>query len=652
MNNLRYLFAAALLILSANLKSQTKAITFGEVPREDVEMKTYEPDPGADAVFLEDYGRAHLSLDAEYNIQTVFEHHIRIKIINSNGFDYADFKKIFYSSGRLDHIQAATYNIENGEVVATKVERKNIYYTSSSNQRRGLSFTFPDVRVGSVLELKYTFTSYGFYDLFPWYFQKEIPVRHGGYLVEIPGYFAYKITATGNLEKIKFSKKEERVEFGNQFVEGLTAQWSYSGMPAYRPEIFSTGSDDYVARVNFELAKIDIPGHYYKDVSPTYARLSELLLDDPDFGNVLKGIIFLSGEAKKLTANAKSDTEKMKLIYDYVSQNFIWNDQFDAFISQPLRKTFVKGRGNSADINMLFIALCRTAGVPADPVILSTRENGKLNRFFPVMQQFNDVIAQVRVDGQSYLVDATDPLRSFDMLPMECLNEVGWLVVSSGSGWVDLKNNERENTLTNYNIELSRDGIFSGNVQSVYSGYDGYTVRQNLKYAGESGYKDILRHEYGNRTLDNFEWSNIADLGKPVVEKCEITINNAVEKIGSDIAFMPVFMNEFENNPFFSEERLSPVDFGCPKDFKYSANILIPDGYNVVELPATLKLALPHSGGSYIFNATTDGKAITIQVSISRTSVSFEREDYELLREFWARIIQKQQELVILRPNV
>ena len=111
-------------------------------------------------------------------------------------------------------------------------------------------------------------------------------------------------------------------------------------------------------------------------------------------------------------------------------------------------------------------------------------------------------------------------------------------------------------------------------------------------------------------------------------------------------------MNEFEKNPFFSEERLSPVDFGCPKDFKYSANILIPDGYNVVELPATLKLALPHSGGSYIFNATTDGKAITIQVSISRTSVSFEREDYELLREFWARIIQKQQELVILRPNV
>jgi hypothetical protein len=156
MNNLKFLFVVPALLLSVNLKAQIKSITFGDIPLEDVEMTSYAPDLGADAVYLENFGRVHLTFSAEGGIQTVFECHSRIKILNNDGFKYADFKKTFYNSGKIERIQAATYNLENGMIVASKLDKKNIYYGKASNQRRSISFTFPNVRAGSVLELKYT----------------------------------------------------------------------------------------------------------------------------------------------------------------------------------------------------------------------------------------------------------------------------------------------------------------------------------------------------------------------------------------------------------------------------------------------------------------------------------------------------------------
>jgi hypothetical protein len=652
MNNLKFLFVFSAMLLTVTLRAQINAVTFGDIPSEDVEMKTYEPDPGADAVYLENFGRVHLTYTGEGIIKTVFEHHFRIKILNSDGFDYADFKASFYNSGKIERIQAATYNMENGSVVTSKLDKKNIYYSNSSNQRRNISFTFPNVRAGSVLELKYTYTYDGYYDLYPWSFQEDIPVRRGGFTADIPGYFTYKISATGDLKNVRYNRAEEKVDFGYDYVDGVSATWAYSNMQAYRPEPYSTGSDDYFAKVTFELSKIEITGFYYKDVSPSYDKLSQKMLDDESFGDVLKNEMFLKNKVIRQAETANGGLEKLKIIYNYITQNFVWNDNFDVFASQNLKKTMAEQRGNSADLNMLLIAMLRKVGVSADPVILSTRENGRLNRFFPIMQKFNDVIAKVNIDGVVYLVDATDPLRPYNMLPFECLNEVGWLVNTTGSGWVKLKNDEKESTVTSVNLALSDKGVFKGSVQSIYSGYDAYSLRQLMKLAGESGYTDFVRHEFGNQSFDNFAWENIAELDKPVQERFDITIENATILYGGKIAFKPVFQKGLAINQFYSEERLSPVDFGCPKDEKYSATIIIPQGYKVEELPASIKVSLPENGGTFIYDVSANENTITVQVSTTISNVMFSPTDYNLLREFWARIIQKQEELIILRPNV
>ena len=61
--------------------------------------------------------------------------------------------------------------------------------------------------------------------------------------------------------------------------------------------------------------------------------------------------------------------------------------------SNSLRNVMNKEKGSSAEINMILIAMLRSAGLNADPVILSTRSNGSLNQNSAMMQQFNYLVA-------------------------------------------------------------------------------------------------------------------------------------------------------------------------------------------------------------------------------------------------------------------
>ena len=62
---------------------------------------------------------------------------------------------------------------------------------------------------------------------------------------------------------------------------------------------------------------------------------------------------------------------------------------------------FLKTRqGNVAEINLLLTAMLRKAGIEADPMILSTRDNGIANTSYPLISEYNYVICVVFREGQ------------------------------------------------------------------------------------------------------------------------------------------------------------------------------------------------------------------------------------------------------------
>lgn len=649
--NLRQIaFILISMVFNIGLQGQIKEITFGEIPEEDLEMKEYTPDPSADAVILENY--ASVSMRSGDKILVITDRHVRIKIINTDGLDYANVEIPYGNDDKVIGIKAASYNMEDGKMVTGMVDRKSMYHEDISRYRKIARFSIPNVRSGSVIEYMYRVESPDIFTLYTLEFQHEIPVARCGFHVEFPGYFEYKFVTGGDLSMIRYNKSETKVNFGSRIVEGFRGHWTAFNVPAYREEPFSTGSEDYYTRIGFELSKIEIPGYYFEDVSPTYPKLSKKLLERSDFGLYLKSGSSIRKKAGELKAMGGSETDLLRRIYAFVSEHMMWNGYVDYTSSATMKKIFSDARGNAADINLMLVSMLRAAGIQADPVILSTRDHGQINTYFAIIQRFNYVLASVLVDGNQYLVDATDPLRPFNMLPFRCLNGQGWTVTENGGSWVNLRTNEQNHENMSFILDLSEEGSLKGTASNSYESYDAWSARKICKLEGEEAYIDMMRSVNNSWRIDALRLENLLEIEKPVLETISLTVPYAAETGDGTMYFNPVIYDRDGSNEFYADERLSPVDLGCPAFKHYSCEITIPEGWTVAEMPRSAIINLSGGGGQFKYNIRSEGRKIILDTETNISAVTFPPERYSDLRNFRSNIILKQAEVVVLKKEI
>jgi hypothetical protein len=275
-------------------------------------------------------------------------------------------------------------------------------------------------------------------------------------------------------------------------------------VPALNEEPFITTMDDYVSLISLELASVYVPADTYsigagKDLTSTWEKIDNLLLQDEDFGLQFDRGGFLKDNLTRLGLTPTTTIEaRAAAVYALVRDAVKYNDYAAIYTSATLRKTFELHQGNAADINLLLIAALRTAGVNANPVLLSTRDHGRLTIEFPMASRFNYVVAHVAIPGgQDLLLDATDPLLPAGMLPERCLNQLGRLVLKEPlkSRWIDLKPSQRRVHFQRVSLTLAPEGSLTGQVHEEFSGYAGVTLRAELEKLGETKY----RHEFAGK---------------------------------------------------------------------------------------------------------------------------------------------------------
>jgi len=89
-------------------------------------------------------------------------------------------------------------------------------------------------------------------------------------------------------------------------------------------------------------------------------------------------------------------------------------------------KTAIENKtGNSSEINISLINVLKSVDLNAELVLLSTRNNGFATKLYPVISEFNYVIAKLNNNDKIYLLDATSKLKPFGQLPYQCLNGYG-----------------------------------------------------------------------------------------------------------------------------------------------------------------------------------------------------------------------------------
>lgn len=656
-----------LLMPVLTLFAQDPKIKYGKINAEDLQKKVYSLDSSANAIIISDVGRTEIVGNSKGWFSLEFKRHTRIHIINKNGYEQANVEIPLYTNGRatekLDNLKGVTYNLENGQLVETKLEKSNVFEEKRSKNLVIKKFTLPNVKEGSVVEFSYTIQSDFLTNLQPWAFQDERPALWSEYNLSLPAFFEYAFLSQGFLG---FLIKEQKDRVSNFTITeasgagptersnitcGVTDyRWAMKDVPELKVENYTSSLDNYKSKIEFQLSAFKPPLNYRK-ILGSWEQISKELLADEDFGKNLSTANFWLGDVvKPLLLGATTDIEKAQRIYAYIRDNITCTSHSGLYTSQPLKNIFKAKNGRVSEINLLLTAMLRYADMQADPVILSTREHGFTNFIYPMLNRFNYLVSQVSIDGKTFLLDASHPRLGFGKLPDNCYNGHARIVNKEAGSLELVADSLKERKVTSLFISNTGKGLWSGAMKQTLGYYESYAVRQKVNERGkESFFKDVKKAYGIDVDIINPAIDSLTKLEEPVAIHYNIDLNIDKEDI---LYISPMFGEAYNENPFKSAERFYPVEMPYTSDETYLATIEIPAGYELDELPKSMKLKLNEEGEGYFeYMIAQSGRIISLRSRIKMNRATFQPEEYETLREFFNMVVAKQKEQIVFKKK-
>ncbi|HEY9045438.1 MAG TPA: hypothetical protein VIN08_06060 [Ohtaekwangia sp.] len=655
---MRYSLLCLLVVVVISATAQDHGFPFGQVTYRELDITGYEKDTSAVAVVLNEFGEAYIDNGNYHNL--LFEYHTKIKILKRQGIEKGTIEIPLYKGESkielIRSIKASSFNYENGSMKETKLDSKNIFKENFNKRWDVAKFAIPNVRVGSVIDVMYVIESPFIFNFRNWEFQDDIPKMKSEYWASIPGNFVFNISLKGYL---KLSKNENEVvrdcfsPGGGNVANCARFKWGMENIPAFKEEEYMTAKSNLLSMINFELSEVNYFDGRTDKITKEWKDVEEELRKDDKFGVQLKrGKDIVDEHVTLLVAGETDPLNKAKKVYDFIKSWYRWDDVYGMMSEFGIKKAFDKQSGNVGDINLSLVAALKYAGLNVEPVILSTRDNGFPTELHPVLSDFNYVVAKLNVNDKVYLLDATDDFLPFGLIAKQCLNGKGRVLGEKESYWYELKPGEKSKQITMISLKLGDDGVFTGTIQASFTGYEALAKRKEIYRAGsEQGFITELSKKMTDLEIKNYKIENAEELSKPLVLKLDIEMSGYGNMNASNLLFSPFIIGKWQQNPFKSAERLYPVDFGVSPDESLILNLEYPGNYEVIELPQKVGLALPNSGGRYLYEVQNVGNRLTLNSSLQISRTFFSSEEYHFIKELFNRVIATQQADLIFRKK-
>ena len=640
---------------SAITFAQKGVPSFGKIDKEDLLLKECEFDKDAAAYKLLSYGDVHYEiLGEDFNI--ISEKRVRIKILKEKGLDESNIKIHFYSRlnyENIHNISGITYNLDNaGNVTTTKLEKSSIFTKPINNKVSEISFTMPDVKVGSVIEFKYTDTKKSIAAVDDWYFQDDIPTRLSIYKILIPSVFRFATqTLTYQIVDLKTDAVIDNIFYKGSMISNKSESRTYTlkNIVALRDEPFMGAEKDYLQRIVSQLARIDYPNGSVEEVRSTWPKLTEALLEDEDFGLQLKKNLPHTRSLDDSLKLVSGDFNKMVLVYDYVRRNMNWNGSESIYSSQGIKSAWDKKSGSNAELNFVLIDLLRDAGLKAYPMLVSTRDNGTVNTLYPFLEQFNNTMTCVFIGDQKYFLNAADKYNPAYLVPYDVLDNNGFIVDGANGGWVQLIN-KKDNwkSIVSFNAEITPDALMKGSA-TVYN--YGYAKNPRVKKWEEDkkSFEDYFTKDFTGLKIKNLEVKNCDIDTLPLQEKMDFSL--PVNASGEYNYFTINLFQGLEKNPFIADERQTDIDFNYPQSYTLVGRVSIPDGYEFDELPHNISMIMPDTSIILKRLLQADGSSIQFRINLDFSKTFYSAADYPLLQEFYKKLFNTLNEQIVIKKK-
>jgi tetratricopeptide (TPR) repeat protein len=348
----------------------------------------------------------------------------------------------------------------------------------------------------------------------------------------------------------------------------------------------------------------------------------------------------LQAKADEVTAGAKTDTEKVRRLYEYVSQhNHYVAVDFGLGRYQPHTaiEVLTNQYGDCKDKHTLLAALLRAKGFQPSAVLIGA--GIEMNEKVPMPAAFNHLITLLDVDGATVWLDTTTEVAPYRVL-LPVLRDKQALVVpaKSGPGVPHLAKTPAElpfAAVDRYDgtFELAKDGTTKGNVALTVRGDDEVLMRYTSRQVARAQWDQFGQLFVDNSGFNGKANSVILDAGDDLSVPWGMRYGYTQDAWSQWKSYQIGSLLPNVNLPSIDEKKppKQEIDFGGLHTQTAKSTVKLPPGYGA-DLPDAIHLKTAFATFDETYRLT-DGSLVS-EFTLQVLKPKVEAADWKSVKKF------------------
>jgi hypothetical protein len=511
-----------------------------------------------------------------------------------------------------------------------------------------------EIQIGDVFGFESVLEEKSIFSQFHFAFQHDIPVLSARFSVDMPaGWRADGVTF--NFPKITPS------------VNGDSYTWEARDLKPIRPEPQAPSHGSRVPR----LAVSVFPNSSSATRLRTFASWNEVArwmaeIEDPQMTINDE----LAAKAKDLTANAKTEFEKIQAISRYVQgiqyiSIQVGTGRGGGYIPRSATDVFSRSYGDCKDKANLMRAMLSVLKIESYMVSITADDPDYVRPEWPSPHQFNHCIIAVKIGdattaasvvthptlGRLLIFDATDPYTPLGDLPED--EQASWALIDHKDTHdlirmptmpPDMNKVERKVAAT-----INANGDLTGTVVEQSNGQAARRERARLKSLSAAEYRTVI-DRWISRGASGASTSKVDPTDSHVEGRFGLKVDFAANMYGQVMqqklmVFKPAIIGRLDRLSFGDGTRTLPYMIDS-SFYSEESRIKLPSGFEVDEMPESVKFEAEF--GSYDSKYSVEAGEIVFTRSLRLNRQSVPVEKYDSVKNFFGRVHSAEQSPVVL----
>jgi len=552
-----------------------------------------------------------------------------IKVMTRQGLtDFTELEIPYNSSKENINIEKADAVKMNGEKIKADIS--------------GNLVVFKNLEIGDCIHLKFRVNNYYDYLLSThvwnkWVFENFYPVLESRYELLVPENKEFNYVTHGAINEPEIAPKENFKHY----------VWKMNGLEAVIPEVDMPILEDVGRAVSISsLTSWEEIVQWYKEITWSKPRATYEIKD-------------LITELT-LDRELLSDNEKIKLVYDYITENITYSSvpfRQSSHTPQKARKVLSTRIGDCKDVSTLGISMLRELGIDAQYTLLNTRDEGLNIGELPSVNLFNHCIISVDTEVGRKFYDLTARNHPFNSLPDQDKNAFYLLIDEDitepefldPSGYIPNKSifSQLITVQNDNSILVKESSILSGNMGAIYR----FIFRDKSDTDINREMKEFITKVYPNVNITDLKLENLDIIDSDCLVDVGFEVPNYLMTTGSFKLLKLEWNFKMTSSPSLSYDiRKFPIrDWSFLDDLEENMTIDLPDDLMPVELKEISNISSEFADYSLTFKYE-DNKIIgKREIRIKKKDI--EPDEYVIFRDFYNEMIKFEEMQILLKQK-